>query len=158
MEIESTGYVLYSTLIILYKTKVCCQNTTDLHFLEGCFWGLQSIFCSSSGFRLYSNRDIPIFKKTMKFVTETLTRCKPRLGVLKEIESQLGLQIETPCAMLYTKVSIIESNWYDLDMWIFGIGRVEAYRISQTKFSSWSVSSHKYYKFPFKALTILIVP
>lgn len=44
----------------------------------------------------------------MKFIVDSLTKCAPRLGNLKK-ESDNGtcLNIETPFAMLYTRVSEI---------------------------------------------------
>ncbi|KAK4877145.1 hypothetical protein RN001_009651 [Aquatica leii] len=39
----------------------------------------------------------------MKFIVEGITKCAPRLGVLKEIERHPNITLETPMAMLYTR-------------------------------------------------------
>lgn len=41
----------------------------------------------------------------MKFAVENISKCVPRLGILKEIERNSNLILETPLAMLYTRVS-----------------------------------------------------
>lgn len=42
----------------------------------------------------------------MKFVVDNLTKCSPRLGNLKkDTDNGTCLNIETPFAMLYTRVS-----------------------------------------------------
>lgn len=93
----------------------------------------------------------------MKFVAETLARCKPRLGALKEIEALPGMQVETPCAMLYTRVS---TNClllhYDCFMCFFF--REEVYHTLLMKCLSWSASSLRFSKFLSKALTTLKAP
>lgn len=42
----------------------------------------------------------------MKFVANSLTKCTPRLGLIKEVEGKPDYQFETPFPMLYTKVYI----------------------------------------------------